>query len=118
MCDALAVDDEKIGLYLQFFDGGYANGCFAEREQAWDVRESYLFGGIGCFYDFEIVARPSWPCLHGVEARATFKHDDSGQDSLAVLAESTIDTRNRPGYPFKGSMLHFACQSFLQISGL
>ena len=118
MCDALAVDDEEIGLHLQFLDGGYANGCFAEREQAWDVGESHFFGGIGCFYDFEIVARPSWPCLHGVEARATFKHDDSGQDSLAVLAESTIDTRNRPGYPFKGSMLHFACQSFLQISGL
>jgi len=34
MCDALAIDDEYIGLGFEFFDSGNTGGGFAERKQA------------------------------------------------------------------------------------
>jgi len=129
--DALAVDDEDIRLFLQLFDRGNADGGLAKREQAGDIGESYFSPGADCFDDFkvaEVVARPSpqgahwaWPCFHpppGGEPRATFEHDHSRQYPLAVLAEGTIDPRDRLWRASKGGMPHFARQPLLQISGL
>ena len=64
---------------------------FAAPDFAFDV-----FGNLGIsqlaginnsclsFDDFQIIiaARPSWPCLHGLEARATFANNGKASDYL------------------------------------
>lgn len=119
--DALTVDNKDVRLFCQFLNRGNADGGLAKREQAGDVGKSYFSPGADCFDNFkaaEVVARPSWPCFHRLQARATFEYDYSRQNAFAVPAEGTIDACDRFGRAFEPCMPDFTRQPLLQVSGL
>ena len=103
MCDALAVDDKDIRLFLQLLDCGNADWGLAKGKQAGEGGKGY-FSGSTCRFD-ELKA-------------GEFEQDDGGEDFLAVFAEGAIEATDCSGRLFQRCMPYIGGEAFLQVSGL
>jgi len=76
---SLAVDEEDVRFEGQFFDGGYADGCLTEREQARDVGESDFSDGVSGFYELQV---------------GQFQDNSRGDNPGFIFTEGAIEARD------------------------